>query len=502
MSREECLSAWCTKGTGTSNPVVLPRPIGVCTNNAELLTGNLRVDILIDSSGSLTGFSKENVIQPTYRWVRRAIQQLSAPPQRNVAVSGVWTFDEGHGVERLRDDIADYTISPYNTNLDDAISARAPNADAIVIITDGVPYVGGGTKKACAGSADPSCVAAEVLRFLNTNHDSGMWIVPLLADYDGPLDTEGQRVPLDDEYTKRITKVMRNEFRRGNQSEIELRVDRLKNELVWSGPKILVAFVLAKQQRFGRFLVWSLIARAADEQLPVLDASGTWQDALTRRSASAVGVLTPIEIYPGFVPTVQSLNAQQVPFPAGNETCAGVMTLTQPPFPKDAGNKATIDFTCGSDYGLRAFDVQLRTSSEPHCVQVYLVPSMRITSTDESGEYIHEKRVCIGDGKDATLIASIRLDLSCPGGNINESTIDVAGETSFTGVDEALRQATRLQPGALGYIRKFTTKSLPNEPFAVLGLDALVEQIVRGVRQDTKAAQLASLTVQRHIAPK
>jgi hypothetical protein len=231
--------------------------------------------------------------------------------------------------------------------LDDAIADRASSVDAAVFVTDGVPFVGGGMKKACAGTADPSCVANAVIAYLNKHPDSGLWLVPLLAHYNGPLDTEGQAIPSDDSYASRVTTALEKQF---PNSQVELRV--ADGELHWNGPKMLVLFVLAKQQAFGRLLVWSLLARANEAQVPVLSAGEPWQNVIAQRGAHAVGVMTPIEVAPGLLPEISGLTATSVPFPADQEDdCGGTVTVANDAF-KATSNSATLAATCGPSAGL------------------------------------------------------------------------------------------------------------------------------------------------------
>jgi hypothetical protein len=131
---------------------------------------------------------------------------------------------------------------------------------------------------------------------------------------------------------------------------------------------------------------------------------------------------------------------------------------------------------------------------------MFVLPKVKLSVADATGQFVRERSICVPKSPAAGVVASLRVDLTCPGdAQIRQSLVTVSGVTVYSRLDEEIRSATPDAPGTLGYLKRFSTVSLPTEPWAVLGLPSLVEQVARGARQNTKTDALASIAIERNV---
>jgi hypothetical protein len=251
--------------------------------------------ILIDDSGSMAGFRQ--AIPQILAWLDRGLSGLAA---RGVALKerkGCY-FSAARPLELCEDARADPAgfRGRGATTLDEALRWAARH-DLAVVITDGVGNVGVGA--ACADGVDAACLAqalAEAMRPRGgepVQFRAGLWAVPLVALFDGTLYTEQAFSPDRFEPLKAsvaveqdtgYTAVIRNP---GVDSQGNL-------SYAYRGPRILLAFVMARPAELGRAFLGALAAADTFSRVRVLPNLGGFSGELAR--------LSPIEIFPGLAP--------------------------------------------------------------------------------------------------------------------------------------------------------------------------------------------------------
>ena len=260
---------------------------------AKLPVRNGSAQVLFDDSGSMRGY--QSILPALALWSEQALSQV-----RQYGME--WTKTRGCYFSKARplNSCATPKLAPYSfrgaasTTLNQAIDS-AEQHDLTLIFTDGAGASGDGVGD-CATGVDAACVARAMARSLMPRPGDpqgaggGIWLIPLVATYDGPLYTEQ---PLDitrfdgEAITQRVS----------SETAANARIrdpKRDANGLVYynyHGPRAFLAMVLARNVIVGRAFVAALVARMQFAQIQTLDSVRAYQSGLT--------AMRPIEIFPG-----------------------------------------------------------------------------------------------------------------------------------------------------------------------------------------------------------
>ena len=491
------------QGTLSGTP---PAAYDLCVRDEQPASSEAGVQVFLDASGSMRGFSVSRVMSPLAQWVKRS---AIGAPTANVefSLSRVQAFStEGLIDLPPRAESVDYAVGRGNTNLDEMI-ARARDEEITVIATDGVPYTAGAESVSCAGQVDVTCVAKRLREFLNDNAHPGLWVVPLFANYDGRYSAEGQQIPNDPEWAdttaRRLKETLGGDIRlRANNG-----LDRSINPFFYAGPRTLLLIVLAKDASMGRILLSSLYERANLYQVALVGEDFT---AFTGTSDKALAAFTPVELYPGYTPRITLVGGVKRKRAVADvpEDAGGFIDIKRlhdgSPFRAEiactAARESTPDET---------IDLTFSTGSSDACWKLYSLPSV---------QYLPELPSRTGEAERLDAAAIVRsLSLSHggaqqPGALRGEmhvrcagtggrpcgapTTIRVVARVAYS--DAAERLADRRAPvGTVAYLQKLSTDSLVDEPFKVLALDRMLIEVMRTITQDASARDVAGIEVCR-----
>ncbi len=253
----------------------------------------LKVQTLMDASGSMKGFERHSSVIAD--WTESAFSQLRTATM-SYAEQRYCYFSKGRGIHNCSSKkLISGVLSVGDTTLHEAIQS-AYEYDLTIILSDGVAATGGG-KGDCASGVDAACVARALRNALAPKPgeepvvNGGIWLLPLIADFDGPLYTELPSPP--DFQAQAITDKTTAVFER----RVEIRKPRtLAGELVYDykGPRAYYAFILARDARVGRNLVVALTDAAAARGMNRVSKIGDFR--------SGFATITPIEVFPGQLP--------------------------------------------------------------------------------------------------------------------------------------------------------------------------------------------------------
>jgi len=265
------------------------------------------VQVLVDGSGSMIGFDPK--LPEIVRWSQHAISaiQNSVITIRN---SRICTFREKEGISGCAGITGQIPpISSHgDTNLHEAINSTKDYA-LTFIVTDGVAATGDQGKGSCATGVDAACVARSLVNAIHSNDtsdDRGIWIVPLVAPYEGQFFTEESISPGSFQSQQAIEKVH-------SDIPIDAAIQNPRTgygeKLVYTykGPRSLLLIVIAKKSDVGRAAIQALWDRAEYLNVGKLGA--------LQKYSGGIAALTPIEVYPGHLNKVrwQSLNDSEEP---------------------------------------------------------------------------------------------------------------------------------------------------------------------------------------------
>jgi len=490
------------KGTVAGTPL---GAYDLCVRDERPAERTAGVQVFLDASGSMRGFSVPGVMSPLAQWVKRSA--IGSPAGGvEFSLTRLQAFSTGGIIDLpAREETISYEVKQgSNTNLEEVIG-RAQDEAITVIATDGVPYTTGVESTTCAGQVDVTCVAKKLREFIDANPHPGMWIVPLFGRYDGKYAGEGQQIPDNPEWAEQTTRHLKETL----GGDIRLRAnnspDRATNPFFYTGPRTLLLIVLAKDASMGRIFLSSLYERAPHYRVALLGENFTSFSAMPDRP---LGAFTPIELYPGYTPRVSSIRGQKrKPAAEVSEEAGGFIDVRE----LKEGNPFLARVACA---GAREstpdeiVDVTFLTGTKDLCRKMYSLPSVQYLPELPSKTDGNEKQDAAtlvrslvltqaGAGQNGALRGEMRI--RCAGGGRgcdNPTTIRIVAKVAYS--DAAERLADRVAPvGAVAYLQRLSTDSLVEEPFKVLALDRMLIEVMRTITQDAAAQDVGAITICR-----
>jgi len=334
-----------------------------------------RIQFLVDDSGSMGGFA--GAMPRLFLWMEQGISQAQGRMLR-VAARRSCYFNQRQGMHGCVEGAlpAQRFQASGDTSLHEAV-AGASDYDLTVILTDGVAATGVGGSGDCASGVDAACVARALQRAIEPRPGepqesvAGIWIVPVMAMFDGRLYTEELIAPAEFNPAEAMEAV-RSET--GTSARIAGAGLDSNNRLVYNyqGPRLLLALVMARQAEAGRALVHALMVRSRFAQIQTLADLKSFQQG--------VAIRHPIEVYPGYLPGWE-LTGTRIEQRKGSRQVCGTLSQNwsaDPPELRldcvDSGNEAILRATTRG------------AASQSECFSLEVLPYMQTTVVERPAQ--------------------------------------------------------------------------------------------------------------------
>jgi hypothetical protein len=478
----------------SSEAVFMQQPISYCWQR-PLQPKRGRVQILIDSSGSMVGF--QQTIPPLVNWVKHSISQLQ---QTTLAVenSRFCQFSQGNGIYNC----TNFSQAPIayrafgDTNLHDAIRSAKDYA-LTFIITDGVAATGSRGLGDCAAGVDAACVARALREVMHAQSpegediDRGLWIVPLLATYDGTFFTEEPILPSNFQLADTIQQIRADI---GVQAQAVVQDPRTgyDGRLIFGyrGPRSMLLIVIARWADVGRAAVQALWERT--------DYLGVQRIEQMKGFSSGLASFSPIEVYPGFVNSVRWTKMQE---PADTSQTRGTMDAY---LETDTTAKSSISMTCpknGSGEGVYSLSGTTTTADQRSgCVAIRLLPAFsfrfRTVNPEDDSEV---PQFLKGYELQGTSYTDLKLHLACTMTKLRpcgEKPISVQwmAYMSYKKAADGLASPEGGHP-VQQQIIDISTAHPSREPHRIFAFSKTLEAFYREVEQDQRSIVLGSIDI-------
>lgn len=444
------------------------------------------VQVLVDGSGSMVGFDPK--LPEIIRWSQHAISAIQNS-SITIQKSRICSFREKQGITACAGitGAAPPIASHGNTNLHEAIDSAKDYA-LTIIVTDGVAATGDQGRGACATGVDAACVARSLVNAIHsndTNDDHGVWIIPLIAPYEGQFFTE-ESIPLSSFNSQAAIEKVRSDIQTDCVIQNPKTDDGGKLVYNYKGPRGLLLIVIAKKGDIGRSAIQALWDRA--EYLNIKQV-GTLQNY-----SGGVAALRPIEIYPGYLNKVrwQSLtDSDQPEISQGTiDVKANIQadkTSLQVNCPAASENKGTFTLT-GTD----------KPAEVAGCVPIRMLPAfsfkLRPTRNEDEPDFSQfltgfKLPSCSDSTLDLHLECSTQTTRRC-----SEKPIPVQW-VAFMHYGEAADSLKSSTSATAKTINDFSTAHPSTEPHKVTALSLILELFYRQVVSDARSTVLNSFEI-------
>jgi len=472
---------------GVKEVVFFDDPISYCVQQRSAAeVGD--VQVLVDGSGSMVGFDPR--LPEIVGWAQHAISALQGSTLK-IQNSRICTFRENEGISGCSGMTG--AVPPMNskgdTNLHEAINSAKDYA-LTFIVTDGVAATGDRGTGDCATGVDAACVARSFINWVHggdTSEDRGVWLIPLVAPYDGIFFTEEAISPASFSSEEAIQKI---------RSDIPLDAS-IQNpqtgaggKLVYNyrGPRTLLLIVLAKRSEIGRAAIQALWERA--EYLNVRQMNEL------RYYSGGIAGLTPIEICPGFLNKVRWSRLDESQEPGLSQGTLDAQKI-------GSEEKTTLELNCPST-GENSGSYTLGGSGTPTqvagCVQIRVMPGisfdLRPARPEDDGDL---RQFVKGFKFPPGSYSSLSLDLACSGGSnrgCNRNPILVQLVAFMRYAEAADRLASPGKPGStVAALGNLSTAHPSLEPHRINALSLIVTLFYRDIANDARSTVLNSFDI-------
>jgi hypothetical protein len=446
------------------------------------------VQVLIDGSGSMVGF--DHKLPEVIKWSQHAVSAI----QNSILTIGqsrICTFREKEGISGCTGMTGGAPLikSKGDTNLHEAINSAKDYA-LTFIVTDGVAATGDKGKGDCATGVDAACVARSLVNAIHSddsNDDRGLWIIPLVAPYDGPFFTE-ESIPPGGFHSEEAIQRVRSDI--AMDASIQNPQTGYAGKLVYNykGPRSLLLIVLAKKSNVGRAAIQALWERA--EYLNINEV------AEIRQYKGGIAALTPVELYPGFLNKVRWATLDDPDDPGASEG-----TLDAKLTKRD--EKAAIEINCPNT-GPNSATFVLRGSERPSqvagCVPLRMMPGFsydvrpaRKEDDDAFHQFISRFRLPKGS------YSSVELDILCAGDATRRCgqdpiSVQLVALMHYGQAADRLAESTK-PDAALAPFINLSTAHPSMEPHKINALSLIAELFYREIANDARSTVLNSFQV-------
>jgi len=365
----------CTLPALGSGASVKPGGAATCCLSYPPQPFDARVQFLVDDSGSMGGFARS--LPRLFLWAEQGLSQVQGRMLRLASRRSCY-FSQRQGMHGCVEGAlpAGGFQAAGDTSLHDAV-AGAADYDLTLILTDGVAATGVGGSGDCASGVDAACVARALQRAIAPRpgepqgSTAGIWVVPIVALFDGRLYTEELIAPGDFNPAAAMEAVQSETATTARIASPGLDNN---NRLVYNyqGPRLLLALVIARQAQAGRALVQGLMVRSQFAQIQTLAGPKSFQQG--------VAVLNPIEVYPGYVPGWE-VTATRIEQQKGSRQVCGTLSQTWSADPPE------LRLACVGSENQAILRAATRPSaSASECFALEVLPQMRTTVAERPAQ--------------------------------------------------------------------------------------------------------------------
>lgn len=454
---------------------------------------NTRVQVLLDSSGSMIGFKQS--VPLLVNWIQHSISQLQTSTI-NMESARLCQFNERlpqgiNGCTEFGKQLAHY--EPHsNTNLHVALRS-AKDFGLTLILTDGVAATGGKRSGDCANGVDAACIARSLHEVVKTpgsqpeGVDWGVWVMPVAATYDGTFYTEEVIAPTDFKSDVTQNRVLDET---GVQPKIEnpqTGSDGLLN-FKYRGPRMMLLIVIARWSDLGRNTVQALWERMTSLNIARVDKTKDLA-ALNNGIAS----FPPVEVYPGFLERLEWKKLQASDEPGDTSGTMDVYFVA---------DKQRIESSCPKDApgtAVHHLEGEALTADQiSGCVGIYVVPPFTFGLYPEQPLDQEPLTQFVSSYEQETgSIAKLRLNLACNMSTPRPCITDQVAAQWRGSMQYGKAADSLASPDAEHHvpraIKQITAQSLSLEPHRIFGFASTLEAFYREIAADERSVVLANL---------
>jgi hypothetical protein len=319
----------------------------------------------------------------------------------------------------------------------------------------------------------------------DTNDDHGVWIVPLIAPYEGQFHTEESIPPNSFNSQEAIEKV-----RADIQTDCVIQNPKTDNngKLVYNykGPRGLLLIVIAKKGDVGRSAIQALWDRA--DYLRIKQV-GTLQNY-----SGGIAALHPIEIYPGHLNKVRWQSLTDSNQPESFEGTIDVKANIQ-------GDRTSVQVNCpasGENRGTFTLKGTDKPTEVAGCVPIRMLPAfsfkLRPTRNEDEPEFSQFLTSfilpsCTNSILDLNLACSSQTTRRC-----SEKPIPVQW-IAFMHYGQAADSLKSSTSATATSINHFSTAHPSTEPHKITALSMILELFYRQVVNDARSTILNSFEI-------
>jgi hypothetical protein len=455
-----------TENVGTTSqlhePEVLDLPEMLYDHTRPDSPPKVNVLVLVDSSASMVGFRP--VLPSLLQGVEQGLS-YSRDLYFNVTSKETCFFNQRQGIYGCKPQIDAVQVGSASgyTNLDRAVE-EAQKADIAVIFTDGVP-AGAGASTDCVGSGvDAACVAAALSRAVQGSPGTGkgkmrgVWILPFVTPYDGLYYAE-QPIPPNEFDSDKAEKNVSQSINVNTRIQTPRRSGDGTLVFDYTGPRYLLAIVIGEIEP-SRAFIQEFSSRSLFSRIIRIEQTNTFQ--------GGVGLLPPIEVFPGTIP------------PQSYGSCAR----------KLQGGRLVGDLINCQKIGINDFRLSCGAQSyyaefkfsgtpSPDALRMKFLAPLSVSKA--SGAMLRGARVSTTIQSASTSDISIMAGIQCNGNKLvdcdgNESQSNLVSSANF---DEAAKQLAGSNSRIAQFINGFSTRTPATEPHKVYGLSDLLQNFYR-----------------------
>ncbi len=472
--------------------VFIDNPVPFCWQRS-LQPQKGRAQLLVDSSGSMTGF--QQAIPHLVNWMQHSLSRLQESTlifegSRSCQFSQKFSGAGGIGnCASITQPFSSYQPSG-NTNIHDAIRSSG-NYDLTFILTDGVAATGTRGSADCAGGVDASCIARRLREAMQAQQsgsgtDRGLWLIPVLAVYDGTFYTEE---PIDPNSFNSQETIQHIRSDVGVDAVVQAPHTSSDGRLIFNyrGPRALLLIIIARQTPIGRSAISALWDSA--------HLLGIRRVEQFKDFSTSLAIFSPFEIYPGFLNTVSWKELEEV------ETRGTIGASAH-----SEGNQYSIgldcykDATSQGDYTLKG--VTPVEGQVAGCVPIRLLPafSFRFRAVRDEDEQ-ELKKLITGVRQEEGSYAKLRVRFAC-----DDTAKRYCGENpiaarwiaymNYAKAADCLASPDCASPGQQ-LIKNLSTITPSKEPHRIFALEATLRAFYQEVSKDQKNIPLANLEICR-----
>jgi hypothetical protein len=445
----------------------------------EPLSAKGNAAVLIDDSASMTGFGKSAISRFAF-WMNQSLSQVRQRGFQWVDTRGCY-FSTGRPLADC--DTRQVTPGGFrgtrDTTLHEAVE-YARKFQLAVILTDGSSAAGQNSGD-CASSVDAACIGRALATTLELRPGElrgllpGIWIIPLIANYDGRFFTEQPITPDAFDKSAAVANSTRESKTQTAVVNPELGYRKLL-EYGYTGPRGLFALIFSRDVQLGRAMAGAMMSRRSFSQIGF--ASG-WRDF-----SGGLAAMDPIEVFPGIVPHVEWISAR------GAERACRTLDINL------RGDKE-LSIACPNEVDRTVVTLRARPAAAgSECVVIRNLPVMRVKARTTMPPSAVEDFRWSGSLSDSSEPLTLHLQLQCRKSWHFNAWLAWASARDFS-ASAARMAANRAMSLAEQTVFALSAPEVAYHPNRIFQLRELLEKFYRNVLNlvPSEAAEFGRITV-------